>query len=183
MDLHITSATCILGLLVFRLLWGFLGSRTARFIQFVPSPRRLINYLTNKGTPEDEVGHSPLGALSVIALLLLMLCQLLTGLVADDEIYTTGPLRDKVNSDFSSWATSTHAFMADFLLGFIILHIAAVFFYWIFKKKNIIQPMITGYKTMALKVNEQPYGKYKKVVAVIVIAVSVLCAYGVFNWL
>lgn len=183
MDLHITSAMCILGLLVFRFLWGFCGSRTAKFSQFIPSPRHLLNYLTKKGTPEDEIGHSPLGALSVIALLFFMLFQLLTGLVADDEIYTTGPLRDMVSSDFSSWATSTHAFMADFLLALIALHVAAILFYWIFKKNNLIKAMITGNKNVVLMANTHPYGQYKKTIAAIVIIVSGLMAYGIFNWL
>lgn len=183
MDLHIASATCILGLLVFRLLWGFFGSRTSRFTQFVPSPRRLLNYLKNKGTDEDNIGHSPLGALSVIALLVFMLLQLLTGLVADDEIYTTGPLRDWVSSDFSSWATSKHVLLADILQGLIVLHIVAILFYWAVKRSNLIKPMITGYKTLAANSTHNTYGTYNKAVAIITIIIAAACAYGVFNWL
>jgi len=182
MEVHIISANVILGLLIFRLLWGFLGSHTARFTTFIPSPRQLINYLRNKDT-DESVGHSPLGALSVLALLLLMLFQLLTGLVADDEIYITGPLRDWVSSSFSSWATSKHVWLADILLGMIGLHIAAILFYWVVKKNNLIKPMITGYKTLNQKLAQQTYAQMNIIIAVIVIIVAAICAYGVFNWL
>ena len=181
MDLHSTSAVYILGLLIFRLIWGFAGSVTARFAHFIPSIFKLKAYLRQKEPFEDHVGHSPLGALAVVVLLLLMLFQLLTGLVADDDIYTAGPLREMVSDSLSDWATSSHSLLSDILLGFVILHIAAVFFYWLVKKQNLIKPMITGTTFTSQKIVGNHYGEYKKVVAVIAITLSIILAYSIFN--
>jgi len=181
MDLHSTSAIYILGLIIFRLIWGFTGSLTARFAHFIPSIFKLKDYLRHKKSFEHNIGHSPLGALAVVALLLLIIFQLLTGLVADDDIYTVGPLREMVSDSLSDWATSSHSLMSDVLLGFVILHIAAVFFYWLVKKQNLIKPMITGYQVLKVKTQAQQSLEYKKALAVVAIIISGVCAYGIFN--
>lgn len=178
MEIHITSATCALGLLVFRLLWGFTGSRTSRFSSFIPGIPHVFRYVRSR---DDQAypGHTPLGSLSVVAMLVVFLLQLLTGLVADDEIYITGPLRDYVSSEFSSWATIKHAQIADILLGLVALHIAAIGFYWIVKKKNLILPMITG--NTQDPISAQPANTYSKLLASCLIGFSAACAYAVFH--
>lgn len=180
MEVHIISAMCVLGLLIFRVLWGLVGSFNARFLTFFPGPIKLTRYL--RGKYGEPAGHSPLGALSVFALLVLLILQLMTGLVADDDIYITGPLRDMVDSKFASWATGRHVFLSDILLGFVILHIVAILFYWIVKKNNLVKPMITGYKMLASGGTDVKYAAYNKLVAVAVIVISALAAYGIFNW-
>jgi len=150
MDIHVTSGLLILGLLVFRLLWGFIGSTTAQFHRFVRGPRALWNYL--KGTePEASstvVGHSPLAALSVLAMLFCLVFQVGTGLFADDDIYVTGPLRKFVSSKFSATATGLHGLNADILLALIALHVSAILAYLLFKKRNLTGAMVTGRRNL-----------------------------------
>ncbi len=183
MEIHIISATFVLGLLIFRVLWGILGSFTSRFATFIPGFGRLFRYLTGQDDGVLYPGHTPLGALSVVALLLCLIFQLLTGLIADDEIYITGPLRDYVGSELSSWATARHGLMSDVLLGLVALHLVAILFYWLVKKNNLVKPMFTGYKTMYGARQGTDYAEYSILVALIVIAVSAVSTYAVFNWL
>ena len=147
-ELHVISGACILGLLVFRLIWGLIGPATAQFHKFIKSPFAVFAYLKN---PTDDrfksyLGHSPIGALSVVALIGIISIQVGTGLFADDEIYTTGPLAKFVNSDLRSFATKIHSQNFDILVALIVLHLAAVMFYLVIRKNNLITPMITGFK-------------------------------------
>lgn len=188
MEIHINSAAFVLGLLIFRITWGLWGASTAQFQHFIPSPKTLLNYLKND-LPDNilSIGHSPLGALSVIGLLLAIGVQAATGLVADDEIFITGPLIDYVSSDTSSWATSLHVKNADILLGLIVLHLAAIAFYLTFKKNNLIVPMITGYKTLKKeeegKVIEKPLVERSILVFCISAAIAIAVPYIIFNLL
>ena len=127
-ETHVISGACILGLLIFRLLWGIWGASTAQFHRFIPSPRTLLNYLRSDAA-ELRIGHSPIAALSVVAMLVVLSIQVLTGLVADDDVYTTGPLVAFVESDFSEWATGMHSTNSDILLGLMALHLVAILFY------------------------------------------------------
>lgn len=185
MEIHVISATVMLGLLVFRLLWGFTGSHTSRFSTFIPGFGSLQAYLRGRAADDFYPGHTPIGAISVVALLLCLIFQLLTGLVADDEIYITGPLRDYVSDEFSSWATGKHALISDILLGLVSLHLAAILFYWIVKKNNLVLPMFSGYKISPLNSylteNQYQFARYNKLIAVIVIALSMATAYWVFH--
>ena len=133
----------IIGLLTFRLVWGVIGSSYARFAQFWPTPGKIKTYLRGEWRTE---GHNPLGALSVFALLALLIAQALTGLVANDDIAFFGPLFDLVGKELSNRLTGLHHLMSDGLLILIGLHIAAIIFYARFRKKNLVKPMITGWK-------------------------------------
>ena len=133
-------------LLVFRLLWGVVGGRWSRFASFVRSPAALLRYLRGASTPDEHVhvGHNPLGALSVLALLTVLLVQVASGLVSDDEIAFTGPLVAFVSGATSSLATSWHKGWGKLILiGLVVLHVAAIAWY---KRKgqNLVTPMITG---------------------------------------
>lgn len=186
MEIHINSAAFVLGLLIFRITWGLWGASTAQFQHFVPSPMTLWRYLKNE-LPQDviHIGHSPLGALSVIALLLAIGVQATTGLVADDEIFITGPLIDYVNSSTSSWATSIHVKNADILLALIVLHLAAIISYLVFKKDNLIVPMITGYKALKkeeeARIIEKPLVERSLVVFIISAAIAAGTVYIIFG--
>lgn len=133
-------------LLVFRLLWGVVGGRWSRFDSFVRSPAALLRYLRGASTPDEHVhvGHNPLGALSVLALLTVLLVQVASGLVSDDEIAFTGPLVAFVSGATTSLATAWHkGWGKGILIGLVVLHVAAIALY---KRKgnNLITPMITG---------------------------------------
>lgn len=133
----------ILGLLIFRLIWGMIGSTYARFSHFVRGPTTILAYLRGHW---HGLGHNPLGALSVLALLGLLLFQTLTGLVATDDIAFKGPLNALVTADTSDQITRLHRQAVWFLGGLIGLHLAATLFYTIVRKDNLIKPMLTGIK-------------------------------------
>jgi cytochrome b len=151
LDWHIRLGLLALALLVFRVVWGFVGGHWSRFATFVYSPSHLRAYLRGDAGPGGrfDVGHSPLGALSVFALLLLLIVQVATGLVADDEIATTGPLYRFVASATALQATGWHKSFGQYLIiTLVVLHIAAVLFYLFKKKRNLIAPMWHGDKVL-----------------------------------
>ena len=141
---HIWSGYAVLTLLLFRLLWGIFGSSTARFRNFIKGPAAVIAYLRDtRGW--RAVGHTPIGALSVIALLGLILLQVASGLFnSDDDGLYEGPLAPLVSFDFADAAHDLHELVFNVLLVFIALHIAAVLFYRLFLGKRLVGPMISG---------------------------------------
>jgi cytochrome b len=148
---HFRLGYTVFALLAFRLLWGVLGGHWSRFGTFFYSPGALVRYLRGAPGPGDrfDIGHSPLGSLSVWALLLLLALQVGTGLVADDEIANTGPLNRFVSSAVASKATGYHADVGQWLLvGLVALHIAAVLFYLFARRRDLIGPMWHGDKPL-----------------------------------
>lgn len=145
---HERSAYLVIGLIVLRIIWGFVGSPYARFKNFLFSPvytfKYLVALLQRKET--THLGHNPLGALGVFLLLLLCLAQAGTGLFATDDIMFDGPLHYLVSSDLSSQLTRMHKWLFDILLGVIAVHIAGVLYHQLFRKEKLIQAMFTGKK-------------------------------------
>jgi cytochrome b len=130
--------------LLFRLAWGFVGSSTARFSQFVRGPRAMLRYLRG-GARWERAGHNPIGALSVMILLLLLAAQVAFGLVLnDDDGLVSGPLAGLVSIDSSELANELHKDNFDLLLPIIGIHVAAIFFYWAACRMSLTRPMITG---------------------------------------
>ncbi|NLG76375.1 MAG: Ni/Fe-hydrogenase 1 b-type cytochrome subunit [Xanthomonadaceae bacterium] len=151
LELHRYSGYLLLGLLLFRIYWGFAGSSSARFAHFVKGPRAIARYLRSGSTP--SVGHNPLGALSVVALLLLLLIQVTLGLFAVDvDGLESGPLSHYVSFEVGRACAKWHETVFDVLVWIIVLHIAAVLFYVIFRKQNLIGAMLHGHREYA----EQP---------------------------
>lgn len=148
MTYHLWSGCAILALVLFRLLWGVWGSTHARFSDFVRGPRAVVGYAAGllKGETPHWVGHNPLGGWVVVVLLLLLLFQAVSGLFANDDIMTEGPLYAWVGKATSDVLTRLHKLNIDVLLILIGLHVSAAFFYLIVKRDNLIVPMITGYK-------------------------------------
>lgn len=140
---HGKIGLCTLGLLVFRLVWGFVGSTHSRFRDFFPTPNRIRSYLTGESYP---VGHNPLGALSVFALLTLLMVQVGTGLFANDDISFQGPLFPLISQALSNLLTKIHHATSNALLLLITVHLVAIGFYLRIKKNDLVKPMITGYK-------------------------------------
>lgn len=133
----------IVGLIVFRLLWGVLGSTYARFHQFFPTPAKIAAYLRGEW---QQPGHNPLGALSVFALLGLIGFQATTGLFANDDIAFNGPLYDLVGREWSNRLSGLHHLASNGLYVLIALHLGAIAFYGHVKKNNLVRPMINGWR-------------------------------------
>lgn len=143
MEWHGRVGLGILGLLVFRLVWGFVGSTYARFTTFVRGPQSIKAYLRGEW---HGLGHNPLGALSVLAILGVLLLQVGTGLFSNNDSEFFGPLAGLISSSLSSNLTEIHEAGEPIILGLIGLHVAAILFYGHVKKEKLLKPMITGWK-------------------------------------
>lgn len=149
MTLHFWSGYAICGLLAFRMIWGLFGPRPARFADFVYGPRQILNYARTMPSRRSSYwpGHNPLGGLSVVALLLLLIGQVITGLLADPEDYINmGPLAHLVSLDINRMASAWHETIGEALLVLIGLHVAVIVFYRVWKHEDLIGPMIHGRK-------------------------------------
>ena len=143
-DWHIWSGIAILTLLVFRLLWGFFGSSTARFTNFVRGPRAVWAYLRDAASWRIA-GHTPLGALSVVAMLGAAAVQVGLGLIATDEDgLNEGPLAHLVSLDTSETARDIHEYWFYVVLALIVMHIGAILYYRFMLGTKLTRPMITG---------------------------------------
>ncbi len=138
---HGRAGLLIVGLLAFRVVWGVVGSATARFVHFAPSPSAVLAYL--RGCWRG-VGHNPLGALSVFALLGLLLLQAGTGLFGNDDIAFAGPLNHVVDDGLGARLTAWHRLLAWGLFALLALHLLAIAFHVVVKRHRLIRPMITG---------------------------------------
>ena len=139
---HAYFGYSVLTLLIFRIIWGFVGSTHARFASFFPNKKSILDYL--QGKSPRVLGHNPVGALSVFALLFVLCIQVTTGLFVDDEIAFQGPLAKYVSSSVSSFLSEIHEGNQVVILTLITIHIAAIWFYKKFKGENLIKPMISG---------------------------------------
>lgn len=146
---HFYLGYTILGLVLFRLLWGFIGPTPVRWTTLIPGPTEIFNYvktITSK-QPSGSAGHNPIGSLSVIAILVILLGQTGTGLfIESDDFFESAPLAGYISTALINKLTWWHFFFAKVLLVLVALHISAILFYWIWKKENLIIPMITGWK-------------------------------------
>jgi len=144
---HRIAGYTILTLILFRIGWGIWGGETARFVQFVRGPGAVFGYLKSLPArkPSHWLGHNPLGALAVLALIGLMLAQVGTGLFAiDTDFVKEGPLSANISYDAARQSAELHEAIFNLLMTVVIVHILAVFFYLVWKKENLIGPMLTG---------------------------------------
>lgn len=148
MDIHMLAGYGVLALLGFRFVWGFVGSRHSRFSDFVAGPKRVIAYAREllSGAHKPALGHNPLGGWSVMALLTSLFVQAATGLCANDDILTEGPLAARVGKTLSNALTEVHEINANVLYVLIGVHLAAIIFYALVQRENLVRPMITGWK-------------------------------------
>lgn len=147
LDIHMKLGVWVLALLLFRILWGVAGSTTARFSHFVRGPGAIRAYLVAARTGAvRSVGHNPLGALSVLALLGVLTAQAATGLFTTDDIVTEGPLVHMVASKTAALLSTLHRLGGKLILALVAVHLAAVAFYTLVKKDDMIRAMITGTK-------------------------------------
>jgi cytochrome b len=146
LEWHRWSGYLLLGLVVFRVYWGFFGSSTARFAGFLRGPRTIASYL--RGTWPPTPGHNPLGALSVLALIVLLLLQVSLGLFAVDvDGIESGPLSLYVSFEAGRAAAEWHEAVFNVLMGFIVLHILAIAWYQFVRKEKLLAAMFHGTRT------------------------------------
>ena len=141
---HAYFGYSILTLLIFRIIWGFVGSTHARFSSFLPTKKAIFNYLS--GSSPRVLGHNPIGAISVFALIFVLCVQVFTGLFIDDEVSFQGPLAKYVSGSISSFFSEIHEGNQVVIYTLIAIHIAAIWYYKKFKGENLIKPMINGDK-------------------------------------
>lgn len=146
MDTHLKTGYCITVLLVFRILWGFVGSHHARFVSFVRGIRCVAAYCRKliRGEAHAECGHNPLGGWMVIVMLTVLAIQACTGWFANDDIMSEGPLAAMVDKDMSDYLTVIHKLNFEALAVLAGMHVLAIGFYLLVKKTNLIRPMISG---------------------------------------
>lgn len=176
---HFRFGYAILTLLLFRLAWGFLGPRYARFGSFPPSPSAALRYL--RGSAGHGPGHTPLGAFSVYALLLALGVQVGTGLFATDDIMWDGPLKALVSNATSNSLTIVHEINRFVVIALIVLHLAAVAWYTWVRRQPLVRPMIVGDKTIEGPAAHAPPaadGPRERLRALAILAASAAAVWG-----
>ncbi len=175
MEWHRYGGYALLGLLVFRIYWGFAGASTARFARFVKGPRALAAYL--RGAWTAAPGHNPLGALSVVALLALLAAQVTLGLFAVDvDGIESGPLSIFVSFDTGRSAAGLHKDVFNVLLAVVALHLLAILYYLFAKKQNLVGPMVHGAREGAFAADDVQFAGAARLWTGIVLAIA-------FTWL
>ena len=141
-----------IGLLVFRILWGFFGPRHARFASFIHSPSAIWLYVKGifRRGSAPSIGHNPVGGLMVLLMQVLMSIQAATGLFTTDAIIWAGPYNPSVSESTASFLSTVHNWNFNVIIAAVILHVAAILFYAFYKKQNLVVPMLNGHKPAAL---------------------------------
>ncbi|WIM06855.1 MAG: cytochrome b/b6 domain-containing protein [Candidatus Nitricoxidivorans perseverans] len=172
---HGRIGLAILGLLVFRIVWGFTGSTYARFRQFVRGPAAVRAYLRGEW---HGAGHNPLGALSVLAMLCLLCAQAATGLFANDDVAFQGYLYPLAGADISAKITGIHKLLEKALILLVLTHVGAIAFYARVKGDNLVKPMLTGWKEMPEGEDVRGGGAVAFAIAAVIAAAAVWAASG-----
>ena len=146
---HFYCGYAVLGLVAFRIIWGLVGPAPAKLRTWLPSPSAISSYLRGitKREPSGTPGHNPLGALSILAMMTMLTLQAASGLfIESDDLFDEGPLAHLVSGETSDRLHSLHGILATGILAIVALHLAAILFYLVWKKENLIKPMISGWK-------------------------------------
>ena len=176
---HFRFGYTVLALLLFRIVWGLVGGRWSRFGAFIYAPQSVISYLKGRGKPEHGVGHSPIGAGSVFAMLGFLVAQVGTGLLSDDEIAFAGPLTRFVSNATVSLTTNYHKNIGKWvLLALVVLHIAAIIYY-LRRKHNLVGAMLHGDKELVVAAPSSRDDTVSRIAAVLILAVCGGVAYWV----
>ncbi|WDE09836.1 cytochrome b/b6 domain-containing protein [Thalassomonas haliotis] len=148
-EYHMQLGYLALGLLVFRISWGFIGPKHARFTHFVPSPAKLVHYLKSikQGNTRPSPGHNPLGSLMVLAMITLVSLQAVSGLFISDDVFSSGPYYGSLDTETEQLMNTLHHNVFNYIWLSIGLHLLAIAYYWRVKKQNLVLPMITGKKS------------------------------------
>lgn len=149
-DLHSQLGYITLGLILFRLIWGFIGPTYAKFSNFLRGPSAILTYIKDQfgARHQNHIGHNPLGGLMLPAVLLLVGLQAISGLFVTDDVLHTGPYYQSVDEQVISVMEWLHHNIFDGILVLIVVHLAAVFWYQFKQKKNLLMPMLDGKKVI-----------------------------------
>jgi cytochrome b len=174
MDIHVYVGYAILTLIVFRVVWGFVGGDTARFRQFLRSPVAAFVHLLHihRREPDRDIGHNAAGGWMVLVMLVLIGVQAGTGLFSNDDGDTEGPLMHFVSKDQSDWLSHIHSVNFKLIEAAIVLHVLAILTYALVKRRNLVWPFITGTKTMPADVQAPRLVNPVRGLLVLVIAVG-----------
>jgi cytochrome b len=183
MDLHARAGEALLALVLFRLLWGFFGSETARFSAFLTWPRTALRHLAHffRREPDRQVGHNPAGGYMILLLLALLLAETLTGLYIDNDVADHGPLTELVPARIANLITDLHLYFWNALLAAAILHVVVIAFYAAVKRHDLVTPMITGRKMLPQDIARPRLKSAAR--ATVLLAASVLAAVTLANYL
>jgi cytochrome b len=180
---HLWCGEGVLTLLAFRWTWGLVGGHWSRLATFVPTPARLARALRGRTVAQDDIGHSPLGALSVWAFLLLLSLQVATGLVADDDIDTTGPLNAHVSGHLAKRASGWHAgWGADLVMAMVALHVLAIAWYTWRKRAPLLRAMWSGDKPLPPGTPASADGAGRRVLALAIWVVATAGVWALIRW-
>ncbi|MGF1462713.1 MAG: cytochrome b/b6 domain-containing protein [Maricaulaceae bacterium] len=181
MQVHFYFGYAMLGLLTFRIVWGVVGSRHARFRHFVKGPAKVAAYAQalRRGDGAQTVGHNPLGAISVLVLLGLLAAQAISGLFASDDILWAGPYNGAVDQATARNFTNYHHINYRLLVGAILIHVFAVGWYVAFKQQDVFWPMVSGKKSASVVPKSEAIGAEDWRRIALVAAASAVAVYGV----
>ena len=178
MNWHLILGQVVLALLIFRVLWGLVGGYWSRFTRLLTSPAALARYLRGQASAHDLAGHNPLGALSVIAMLMVLIAQVASGMLSDDEIAFSGPLTRFVSGDTVSIATNFHAHWGQYLIYALVgLHLVAIGWYSL-RGQRLVPAMVTGDKQLEAPVTAAQDSAGSRLLA----AVLAVVASGIAWW-
>ena len=180
MEWHFRFGYFAAGLIIFRIMWGLVGSRHARFTNFLYGPGRILAYAATlfKRDSKPTTGHTPVGGLVVLARILLIGAQVATGLFASDDIFFDGPFHPLVSDALAGDLTTWHHRLFTAIQIIVALHIVAVLFYWIWKGQQLIWPMITGRKRASQLGDDKAGVQSKIMLGIIVAAIAAGIVYG-----
>jgi cytochrome b len=183
MDLHMLNGCTVLSLLLFRVAWGVVGSDTSRFSRFLKSPLAALHHLSrlHRREPDTEIGHNAAGGWMVLLMLVLLAVQAGTGLCANDDIGTEGPLAKYVGKDWSDWLSHIHSVNFRLIEIAVVLHIVAIATYAVMKRHDLVRPMITGRKLLPDRM--PPPAMASPLLALVLFAIAAGTVGFLVNWL
>jgi cytochrome b len=183
MDWHTWAGEAVLALLLFRLLWGVFGSDTARFSHFLAAPTAAIRHLAHlpRREPDIGVGHNPAGGWMVLVMIVLLLCQTLTGLYENNDIADEGPFTELVPTGIANLISALHKILWNVLLAMIVLHVLAIVTYAVVKRQNLLNPMVTGCKRLPEEIPAPRIAGWGR--AALLLSTSVAIAAAMADWM
>ena len=177
-QLHFLSGYTVLALLLFRIVWGFVGSETSRFGQFLRNPVEGLRHLAafGKRKPDTEIGHNAAGGWMVLVMLVALLVQVGTGLFSNNDIDAKGPLAGHVTKATSNWLTGLHGTLFNVLLALVALHILAIIAYAVVQRHDLVRAMVTGRKRLPANLRQPRFASPLLAGAVLALAAGAVWA-------
>ena len=182
-QLHFLSGYAMISMLLFRLVWGIVGSETSRFGHFLRSPLHALHHVATftRREPDTEIGHNAAGGWMVLVMLLALAAQAGTGLFSGDPMDgASGPLEHLVSASTNKTLTKLHVFNFNIILGLVALHILAVLAYAAVKRHDLVRPMITGKKRLPANMRQPRFAS--PVLALLVLAVAAACVWALVRF-